>query len=156
MGLGGDTGDHPHQDVDDATRRHRRLQPVDVVGAVHDHEAEAVLDGERDLVGELGVAVQDDEPGVDAGLEGAEDLAAARDVEPQSFLDHHPLDGRAGEGLGREDHPAAWPARGETVGVLARPGAQGVLRHDEHRGPGLGGELVEPTPADQGNAVVGE
>ena len=90
-------------------------------------------------------------------LRRAEDLAAAGHVEPQPFLDHHPLDRRARERLGREDHPAARPARGETVGVLARPGAQRVLGHDEHRASPVSAAIWSSRhPPTTRDAVVGE
>jgi hypothetical protein len=103
--VGRDAGDDPHQDVLGVASGNRCLEPVDVVGVVDDDQSDAVLDRQGDLLVALGVAVQDDQPRVDTGLHRGEDLAAPGHVESEPLLDHHPLDGGAGEGLGREDHP---------------------------------------------------
>ena len=153
VGVGLDARDHPHQHVLGGTGGQRGLQPVEVVGAVDDHQPEAVLDGHRDLLVALRVAVQDDHRRVDTRPQRGDDLATAGDVEPEALLDHHPLHGRAREGLGREDDPAARPARGEPVGVLAGPRPQGVLGHHEHRGADLGRDVVEPAPGDERHPV---
>ena len=153
VGVGLDARDHPHQHVLGGTGGQRGLQPVEVVGTVDDHQPEAVLDGHRDLLVALRVAVQHDLRGVDPGAQPGDDLATAGDVEPEALLHHHPLHGRAREGLGREDDTAARPAGGEPVGVLAGPRPQGVLGHDEHRGAGLGRDVVEPAPGDQRHPV---
>ena len=153
VGVGLDARDDPHQHVLRGAGGQRRLQPVEVVGAVDDHQPEAGLDGHRDLLVALRVAVQDDLRGVDTRPQRRDDLATAGDVEPEALLDHHPLHGRAGEGLGREDDPAARPTRGEPVGVLAGARSQGVLGHHEHRGADLGRDVVEPAPGDQRHPV---
>ena len=86
--------------------------------------------------------------GVDAGLERGEDLAATGHVEAEALLDHHPLDGGAREGLGREHHPGVRPSGRQLVGVLTGPGPQRLLGHDEDRGAELLGEVVGPAAAD--------
>ena len=108
-----------------------RLQPVDVVGVVDDDQADPVLDRQRDLLVGLGVAVMDDQRGVDAGLERGQDLAAAGDVEPEPLLDHHALDRRRRERLRGEDDARARPARRQLGAVLARPRAQRGLVDDQ-------------------------
>ena len=93
-GVGG--GFDSRNDADQAALpmalRHNAFQAVDVVEIVDDHQSEAVFDGQLELLVGLGVAVQDQPVGIDARLEGGEDLAAARDVEVQALFDHHPLD----------------------------------------------------------------
>ena len=133
--------------------REGRLEPVDVVGTVDDHQPEAVLDRHRDLLVALGVAVQHDASGVDAGPQGGDDLAATGDVETQALLDHHALHGRAREGLRGEDDPAARPALGQPVGVLPGPGAQRVLGHHEHRRADLAAISSSRQPATSVIAV---
>ena len=56
-----DAGDDADEHV--LRRGAGRLEPVDVVGVVDDDEPDAVLDGQRDLLVALGVAVQDDSAG---------------------------------------------------------------------------------------------
>jgi hypothetical protein len=58
---------------------------VDVVGVVDHDEPEPVLDGHRDLLVGLGVAVAHHQRGVHAGLERRGDLAGAGDVEPEAL-----------------------------------------------------------------------
>ena len=109
------------------------LEPVDVVGVVDHDQADPVLGRQRDLLVGLGVAVVDDQRGVDAGLQRGQDLAAAGDVEPQSLLDHHALDRRRGEGLGGEHDARARPARAQRLAVLARPRPQRAARRRSGR-----------------------
>ena len=148
VGVGGDAGDDPDQDVLGPAGRHDRLQPVDVVGTVDNHQADAVLDRHGDLFGALRVAVQHDQRRVDAGLERGEDLPAAGDVQPETLLHHHPLDRGAGKGLGREHHSGMRPALGERGPVLAGPLPQRVLGDHQHRRAELAGEVVGPAAAD--------
>ena len=149
--LGLDARDHAHEHV---VLGPRRLEPVDVVGVVDDDEADPVLGRERDLLVALRVAVQHEQRRVGAGRDRGHDLAAARDVEPEPLLDHHALHRRAGERLRREHDARARPARRQPVAVLARTGAQRVLRHDHHRRAELGRERVRPAPADAQHPVV--
>ena len=92
--------------------------------------------------------------GIGARLDGGEDLAAARDVEVQALLDHHPLNRRARERFRRERQIAARPAAAERVEVVARPVPQRVLGDDDGGGAELGGHVVEPAPADHQGAVA--
>ena len=108
-----------------------RLQPVDVVGVVDHDQADPVLGRQRDLLVGLGVAVVDDQRGVDAGLQRGQDLAAAGDVEPEPLLDHHALDRGRREGLGGEHDARARPARGQRLAVLAGPRPQRRLVDDQ-------------------------
>jgi hypothetical protein len=103
--VGRDAGDHPHEHVLVAAGWDELLEPLDVVGPVDHHEPDPVPHGQRELVDALRVAVQHDQRRVDARLERRADLAAARHVEAEAFLHHHPLDGGAGERLRGEDHP---------------------------------------------------
>ena len=154
VGGGFDSGDDPDQAVLPSPLRHDAFQPVDVVEVVDDHQSEAVLDGQLELLVGLGVAVQDQPGGIGARLDGGEDLAAACDVEVQALLDHHPLNRRARERLRREGQIAAGPAAAERVEVLARPVPKGVLGDDDRGGAELGGHLVEPASADHDGAVA--
>jgi hypothetical protein len=153
VGVSGHPGDHPHEHVHPLPAGDGRLEPVDVVGVVDDDQPQPVLDGEGDLVVELGVAVQHQGCRVGTGLEGRDDLAATGDVEPQPFLHHDALDGGAGEGLRREHHPAVRPPTGEAVGVGPGPGAQGVLGDDDRRGADVSGDVVQPCATHSGDTV---
>ena len=109
------------------TRGHDALEPVDVVEVVHHDQADAVLDRQLEFLVALGVAVQDEPARIGARLERGQDLAAARDVEVQTLLDHDPLNGRARERLRRERHVAARPSAAERGEVVAGALPQSVL-----------------------------
>ena len=146
--VGRDARDDAHEDVLRAAPRHRRLEPVDVVAVVDDDQAEAVLDDHRDLVVALGVAVQHQQRRVGARLERGDDLAAARDVEPEALLDHHALDGGARERL-RGEHDARASASGRRARRRTRAHAHaGRLGDDQRRRLELGGERVGAAAAD--------
>ncbi len=153
MCLGLHARDDPHQHVLGGSGSDRGLEAVDIVGVVHDDQTEAVLHGQRDLLVQLRVAVEHHCCGVDAGAERTQDLAAARHVEAEPLLHHHPLHGRAGEGLRGKDHPAARPAVGQPVGVLAGSAAQGLLGHDLDRSAGALGDGVEAAPTHHRHPV---
>ncbi len=154
--MGGrlDAGDDPHQAGLPMSLRHDAFQPVDVVEVVDDDEAEPVFDRELELFVGLGVAVQDQLVGIGARLDRGEDLASARDVEMQTFVDHHPLNRRARERLRRERDIGARPPTAERVQVLPGPVSQCVLGDHDGRGAELGGDVVEPAPADDKGAVA--
>ena len=107
-----------------------------------------MLGDHRDLVVALGVAVQHQQRRVRARRQRGDDLAAARDVEPEPLLDHHALHGGARERLRGEHDARARPAGGEPVGVLARTRAQRGLGHDQHGRLELGGERVGAAALD--------
>ena len=97
VGVGGDAGDDPDQDVLGPAGRHDRLQPVDVIGTVDNHQTDAVLDRHGDLFGAFRVAVQHDQRRVDAGLQRGEDLPAAGNVQPETLLRPSPAGSRCRE-----------------------------------------------------------
>ena len=158
VGLRGDVGDDPQQHVLWSTGRHDRLQAVDVIRVVDDHQAEARYWTEQGgmLLAGLGIAVQDEQAGIDAGFHRAEDLAAAGNIETEPLLDHDPLHCRTWKGFRREHDPAARPTGREGLDVLPRPGPQSVLGDDQHRRPELIGELVCPTAADFEHSVLSQ
>ena len=80
-----------------------------------------MLDGHRDLLVALGVAVQHEQRRIDAGRQRGDDLAAAGDVEAEPLLDHHALDRGARERLRGEHHARARPARRELVARTRAP-----------------------------------
>ena len=122
VGVGGDAGDDPDQDVLGPAGRHDRLQPVDVIGSVDNHQADAVLDRHGDLFGAFRVAVQHDQRRVDPGLERGEDLPAAGHVQPEALLRPSPAGPRCRE--------RPWTRTPLANSASARPARSGT------RGPG--------------------
>ncbi len=153
VGVGSYAGNDPYQDVLGASSRHDRLQPVDVVRAVNHHQTNAVLDRHCDLFGGLGVSVQHDERGIDAGLERSQDLAATGDVESKSLLHHDPLHRRAGERLGGKHHPRVGPPTSQLIAVLPRAIPERLLGNHEHRSSELGCKIIGTTTTDDQHAV---
>jgi head-tail adaptor len=43
MRISGDVRDHPHEDVLAASRRHRRLEPIDIVAVVDDDQTDSMF-----------------------------------------------------------------------------------------------------------------
>src|SRR5215203_4783171 len=91
VGVGRHAWNDAYQNVLGPSNRHNRLEPVDVVRAVDNDEADAVVDRHRDLLSGLGVAMEHDECRMDASLERGQDLTTTSDVEPEPFLHHDPL-----------------------------------------------------------------
>ena len=88
----------------------RALEAVDVVGVVdHDH-ADAGVERVADVEVALGVAVQQDVLGIEAGGQRDRQLAGRGDVAAQPLLGEDARDRRARERLGGEVHVGA--ARG--------------------------------------------
>ena len=151
--VGRYAGNDPHQDILGPSRRHDCLKPVNVVRAVDHHQTDAVLDRHGDLFGGLGVAVQDDESRIDAGLECGQDLTATGDVESESLLHHDPLHGGARERLGGEHHPRVGPSGGQFTSVFPRPLPKRLLGDDEDRRPELGREIIGAATTDDQHSV---
>jgi hypothetical protein len=97
VGGGDDAGDHPDQARLDVPGWDDALQSVDVVEVVDDDQPDSASHGELEFLVGLGVAVQHQPGGIGACGQCGDDLAAARDVEVQTFVDHQPLNGGAGE-----------------------------------------------------------
>ena len=152
--VGSDSRYHPDEDILSVAPRNECLEPVDVVGVVDDDKTHAVLEGGSDLLVGLGIAVVHDQCGVDPGLDCGADLAASGHVEPESLLDHHPLDGGTREGLGREDHTRVRPPGGELVDVLPGPGAHGLFRDHQDRRAELLGQVVGAAASHEQRPVV--
>ncbi len=150
---GFDPWDDPDQAALPVSVRHDAFQPVDVVEVVDDHQSEAVLDRQLELLVGLGIAVQDEPVRIGARLDGGEDLAAARHIEMQALFDHHPLNRGAWERLRRERQIAAGPAAAERVEIASRPVSERVLVDDDGRSTELVGDVVEPAPAHHEGAV---
>ena len=147
-------GDHPDQAALYPAGRDRGLKPADVVEVVDDHGAHPGADGELDLLGGLGVAVQDQGRRIGAGRERGDDLPAAGHVQPQPLGHHQPLRGRAGERLGREGHLGIRPPGGQLLPVVTGLLPHRALGHHERRRAVLGGQLIQPAPADPQHAVA--
>jgi hypothetical protein len=136
------------------TRGHDALEAVDVVEVVDDDQPDAVPHGQLELLVGLGVTVQHQSGRIGACLQRAQDLAAARDVEVQAFLDHDALNRRGGERLRRERHVRPRPAAAERGQVVAGPLPQRVLGHHDRGGAELLGHLIEAAPTDGQRAVA--
>ncbi|MDT5327935.1 MAG: hypothetical protein QOF25_5087 [Mycobacterium sp.] len=149
-----DAGDHPHQAGLAGARGHDALEAVDVVEVVDHDQPDPVPHSQLELLVGLGVAVQDQSGRVGAGLQRGQDFTAARNVEVQALLDHHPLNRRAGERLRRERHVHPRPATAERGQVVAGPLAQHVLGHHDRGGAEAGRDVIEPTAADHQGAVA--
>ena len=75
-------GNDPHQTALHAAGLNHGFEPVDVVEVVNDNGADAGAYGELDLLGGLGVAVQDQRRRIGACGQRRDDLAAACHIEP--------------------------------------------------------------------------
>ncbi len=144
---------HAHQDALAGGRQAR--EPVDVVGAVDDDQADPGLQGGDEVGVALRVAVQQHVRGVEPRRQGDRQLAGRGDVAAQPLLREDPHDGSARQRLGGEVHVGRGVARRERGQVLARGRAQAVLVDDEDRGPVLRGDVGERAAAD-GQAPVGQ
>ena len=133
-----DLGDHPQQDrLHDARGAGDAVEPHELVGVVDDDPADALADGERQLLVGLGVAVQEQADRGCAGAPAREHLAAggAQQVEPLLERDAkhrracHRLDrvGDAGKVAAHDAHARAQvhlvedhQRRAESLGELGR------------------------------------
>jgi len=79
---------------------------------------------------------------------GEEQLAAGGHVAGQPLLGQQPVDSRAGERLGGEQHVVIAVAGTQRVDERARPGPQIVLGHHVHGRPELAGQLERITTPD--------
>ena len=110
--------------------------------------ADAGLERLAQLALGLGVAVQVDPRRVEAAAQRERELAAGGDVAGQALLGQHPVDRRAGERLGGEQHVEVVVAGGQRVEERAGAGAQVVLGHDVRRRAELARELDRVAAAD--------
>ena len=130
------------------------LEALDVVQRVEHDVADARLERELELGDRLGVAVQVDAAGVKAAGQRQRQLTTGGDVTGQALLRQHPVDGRAGERLGGEQHVTVGVARRQPADVGAGTGAQVVLGDDERRRAELVRELDRVAAADLEVAAV--
>jgi hypothetical protein len=142
--VGLDPGGHPQQDLwHPGPAGHEVLEPVELVVAV-DHDApHAGVEGGRQLVGGLVVAVEDDPPGFGAARQGDVQLAARRDVDAHPLLGHQCRHRLAEERLAGV---AGTVTEGGDRLPAALPEVQLVV--DEQRRPVLHGEVAQVDPAD--------
>ena len=130
-----------------------RGEPVDVIGVVdHDH-AHAGLERHLHVEVALGVAVQQDVLGIEAGGQRDRQLPGRRHVAAQPLLGEDPRHRRAGERLGGEVHVGPLVPARELAQVLARRLPQSLLVDHERRRAELGGHVGERHAADRQPAV---
>ena len=142
MGDPGHVWRDPNQDLlTGAKLGGERLQAVELVERVQHDVANADLERLAQLAAGLGVSVQVGPRGVKAAGQGQRQLAARGDVARQPVLREHPVHGRAGERLGREEHVEVVVARGHGVDERARARPQILLHHGVGRGSELPREL---------------
>ena len=118
---------------------HECLDAVDLVEGVDDDATDATFEGEPQLRDRLGVAVQHETFGREAGLQREAGLTAGGDVEEQALLRDESRHRSAEERLARiRDRIGA-----ERRGVLATAFAQFVLVVDVERRAVLTSELLD-------------
>ena len=131
------------------------LEPVDVVGVVDDDHADAGGERVADVAVALGVAVQQDVRGIEAGGERDRQLAGGGDVAAEPLLGQDPRHRRARQRLGREVHVGLGVAARRTPSRYSRAVVAQALLVDHERGRAeLGREVGERAAAD-GQAALG-
>ena len=115
-----------------------------------DHDApRAVVEGGPQVLGRLGVSVQDDPPGREAGRARHRELARRADVQAEALLGDPPRHGAAQEGLARVgDLPA-----GQRRQVGPAPVADVGLVDDVGRRAVGGRQRAQPDAADRDLAI---